>query len=163
MSVSNGQLANQTTFNQAFMSRMEDTSAIGEVDFLNETESTTPDTGAVRVAGGVGVGGNINTGGNVDAEGDIEAVGNMAAANLSGTNTGDEPRWLSDIELEGGGVDHTVNVSASIPDARFAVFQLLDNANDYETMIVTIKRTETTVRILAEGLPAGTYRLIGRG
>lgn len=35
MSVSNGQLANQTTFNSSFMSREIDTSTIGQVDLLN--------------------------------------------------------------------------------------------------------------------------------
>lgn len=42
MSVSNGQLANQTTFNNAFISRTQDSSTIGQVDLLN----TDPESGA---------------------------------------------------------------------------------------------------------------------
>lgn len=36
MSVSNGQVANQTTFNNAFVSRTVDSSTVGKVDLLNE-------------------------------------------------------------------------------------------------------------------------------
>jgi hypothetical protein len=48
-------------------------------------------------------------------------------------------------------------------DARLAIWQLKDNANDFECMFVVIKSTSSTnVRIeVGTPLPAGTYRLVG--
>lgn len=43
MSVSNGEIANQTTFNDAFMSRDSDTSTVGKVDLLNTGSATITD------------------------------------------------------------------------------------------------------------------------
>lgn len=63
MSVSNGQPANETTFNDAFPSRTDDSSVSGLFSFLNTTESTSPTTGAVKLSGGLGVAKNLNVGG----------------------------------------------------------------------------------------------------
>jgi hypothetical protein len=56
-----------------------------------------------------------------------------------------------------------VNVSAEIIDARDALWQLKDNANNFEVMGVTILATSATnVRITSNiPLPAGSYRLVG--
>ncbi|TXH08957.1 MAG: hypothetical protein E6R04_09690 [Spirochaetes bacterium] len=117
MSVANGNLANQTTFNNAFMSRTGDTSTTGAITQSNTTQSTTKDTGAIVTEGGVGIEKNLNVGGtiknadttssttkdtgaivtegglgveeNINAGGNITATGTMAGSNLSGTNTGD--------------------------------------------------------------------------
>jgi hypothetical protein len=56
-----------------------------------------------------------------------------------------------------------VNVSADITDARNAIWQLKDNANNFEVMNVTLLATSASnVRITTNvALPAGSYRLIG--
>ena len=56
-----------------------------------------------------------------------------------------------------------VDVSSEIQDARQAQWQLLDNANDFEILYVTIKMTSASnVRIETSiPLPVGSYRLIG--
>lgn len=56
-----------------------------------------------------------------------------------------------------------VDISASISDARTALWQLKDNANNFEVMGVTLLATSATnVRITTNiPLPAGSYRLVG--
>jgi len=56
-----------------------------------------------------------------------------------------------------------VDVSGSLQDARNAIFQLLDNNNDFERVQAQILATSATnVRIVTNvPLPAGSYRLIG--
>lgn len=56
-----------------------------------------------------------------------------------------------------------VNVSSEITDARLSQWQLLDNANNFEIMGVTIQITSASnVRIITNApLPAGSYRLTG--
>jgi hypothetical protein len=61
------------------------------------------------------------------------------------------------------GTDTLKDVTVSGADARFAIWQLKDNSNDFECMYVSIKATSATnVRItVSSPLPAGTYRLVG--
>lgn len=61
------------------------------------------------------------------------------------------------------GVETTKDVTISGVDARFAIWDLKDNTNDFEKMYVSIKATSSTnVRItVGSPLPAGTYRLVG--
>lgn len=61
------------------------------------------------------------------------------------------------------GSDTTKDVTVSGVDARFAIWDLKDNTNDFEKMYVSIKATSSTnVRItVGSPLPAGTYRLVG--
>jgi hypothetical protein len=61
------------------------------------------------------------------------------------------------------GTETAKNVTVSGTDARLAIWQLKDNANDFECMFVVIKSTSSTnVRIeVGTPLPAGTYRLVG--
>ena len=60
--------------------------------------------------------------------------------------------------IEGG----PINVTASISDARNAIWQLCDISNGEEVMAVPIQKAATTVTILTSvPLPAGNYRLIG--
>lgn len=115
--VMNNDLANETTFNNAFMARNDDTSTIGQVTISNTTSSTDKDTGALIIEGGLGVEENINAGGtiknastatstnkdtgaivteggvgieeNLNVGGDGGFIGTLSALNLSGTNTGD--------------------------------------------------------------------------
>lgn len=46
----------------------------GVVDIFNNTESTSPTTGALQVAGGIGVAGNLSVGGNINITGNVTTV-----------------------------------------------------------------------------------------
>lgn len=72
-------------------------------------------------------------------------------------------KYVQDQVFDGTITQLDVDVSASIEDARLAQWQLMDNASDFETMYVTIRKTSATnVRIITNvPLPAGSYRLIG--
>lgn len=65
MSVSNGQLANQTTFNDAFASKQINNSLAGIQTFSNVTNSSSTSTGALILSGGIGLAGNLYCGGNL--------------------------------------------------------------------------------------------------
>lgn len=71
-------------------------------------------------------------------------------------------KFAQDISFDGVVTTKDVDVSANITDARLAIIQLLDNANDFERIHCTIKATSTSnVRIqTTPALPAGSYRLI---
>jgi hypothetical protein len=72
-------------------------------------------------------------------------------------------KYINDESFDGVQLTKTVTVSANITDARNAVWALHDNANDFEQIFCTIKKTSATqVQIITNGaLPAGSYRLIG--
>lgn len=72
-------------------------------------------------------------------------------------------KFLSDVSFDGVVTTKDVDVSASIVDARQAIWQLRDNANDYEIIYTVIRATSASnVRIVTNAaLPAGSYRLIG--
>jgi hypothetical protein len=72
-------------------------------------------------------------------------------------------KFVSDTSWDGIITLLNVDVSASIQDARNSVWQLRDNANNFEIMYVTIlATTASNVRITTNiPLPAGSYRLIG--
>lgn len=71
-------------------------------------------------------------------------------------------KFNSDIAFDGIVTVTNVDVSANIVDARTAIIQLLDNANDFERIVASIKATSASnVRITTNvPLPAGSYRLI---
>jgi len=72
-------------------------------------------------------------------------------------------KYASDVSFDGTVTTVNVDVSAEITDARLAVWQLCDNANDFDRIYCTIKTTSASnVQITTHGaLPAGSYRLIG--
>jgi len=72
-------------------------------------------------------------------------------------------KHVSDTVWNGSDTTKDVDVSADILDAREAMWQLRDNANNFEIMGVTLKATSASnVRIeVSPALPAGSYRLIG--
>lgn len=71
-------------------------------------------------------------------------------------------KFNSDIVFDGIEAVKDVDVSSVIGDARTAIIQLLDNANDFERITASIKATSTSnVRITTNvPLTAGSYRLI---
>lgn len=76
---------------------------------------------------------------------------------------GGASKFLQDLSFSGSETLKDVTVSASITDARNAIWQLCDNSNDFERIFCSIKAmSATTVRITVNpALPAGSYRLIG--
>jgi hypothetical protein len=72
-------------------------------------------------------------------------------------------KYLNDESFDGVQTTKTVTVSASITDARNAIWALHDNANDFEQIFCTIKKISATqITITTDGaLPAGSYRLVG--
>lgn len=72
-------------------------------------------------------------------------------------------KFVADQTFDGVVTLKDVTVSAEISDARNAIWQLRDNANNFEIMYVTILATSASnVRITTNvPLPAGSYRLIG--
>lgn len=79
------------------------------------------------------------------------------------TPIGGANKFQSDTSWNGSDTTKDVNVSANITDARTAIWQLRDNANNFEIMYVKIETiSATTVRITTNvALPVGSYRLIG--
>lgn len=71
-------------------------------------------------------------------------------------------KFVSDVSFDGIVITKDVNVSAAVADARNCIIQLLDNSNDFERIVATIKATSAiNVRIETNvPLPAGSYRLI---
>lgn len=71
-------------------------------------------------------------------------------------------KYSQDQAFNGTDLTKNVDVSSVIEDARTAQYELLDNANDFEKMYVTIKATSASnIRIETTiPLPAGSYRLI---
>lgn len=71
-------------------------------------------------------------------------------------------KFVQDITFDGIVTQKDVDVSSTIVDARNAIIQLLDNSNDFERIIATVKTTSASnVRINTNvPLVAGSYRLI---
>ena len=72
-------------------------------------------------------------------------------------------KYAQDQVFDGIITQLDVDVSSEITDARLAQWQILDNANNFEIMSLTIQMTSASnVRIITNvPLPAGSYRLIG--
>lgn len=86
---------------------------------------------------------------------DLRTAGMLADAELP-------HRHIEDLSFDGSEVEKTVDVSATITNARNTHRQLQDAANDYDIVACSIKAISATqVKIEAvPALPAGTYRLI---
>ena len=71
-------------------------------------------------------------------------------------------KHVEDLTFNGTDLTKDVDVSANIVDARNAIIQLKDNANDFENIYCELRTTDAaTVRIVTTiPLAAGTYRLV---
>jgi len=72
-------------------------------------------------------------------------------------------KYQSDTSWNGSQTSQTFTVSSSLSDARTALWQLCDNANNFDRIyanIQPISATQVTVTV-GIALPAGSYRLIG--
>lgn len=124
-----------------------------------DTESTSPQTGALRVAGGLGVSGNVNIGGDVNITGTISFTGGgttVETANISIVapmifTAQDNPSNLLDFSLVGeynvGGSDKWSAVSK---DATDGVWNFVSN--------ITTKPT-TTINYAQAGLVYDTIKV----
>lgn len=72
-------------------------------------------------------------------------------------------KFQSDTSWNGTDLTKDVTVSGSITDARTAIWQFKDNANDFESISAKVQAISASViRITTNvALPAGSYRLIG--
>jgi len=71
-------------------------------------------------------------------------------------------KFVADQVFDGVQLTKDVDVSSDIQDARNCIFSLLNNANNFSKMYVTLKATSASnIRIETDApLPAGSYRLI---
>jgi len=71
-------------------------------------------------------------------------------------------KYINDEAFNGVDLTKTVDVSSNIQDARNAIVQLLDNANNFERIYCKLEAiSQTQIRITTNiALPAGSYRLI---
>ena len=68
------------------------------------------------------------------------------------------------VTWDGATSTQTYTVSADISDARFAIWELYDNANSFKKIEAEITKTATQVTVTTSvPLPIGTYTLIGVG
>lgn len=92
----NGLPVNSAVTHAEFMSRTEDTSTTGIVNFQNTTESSDPTTGAIKTAGGMGVEKSLNVGLGATVGGELIVTGettlndtlnaaNIVAVDISGS------------------------------------------------------------------------------
>jgi hypothetical protein len=72
-------------------------------------------------------------------------------------------KYVSDTAWDGSTTQQTFNVSASLADAREAIWQLKDNSNNFEIIYAKIEAISATqVRVTTNvALPAGSYKLVG--
>ena len=72
-------------------------------------------------------------------------------------------KFISDTSWDGILLTQTFTVSSTIADARNAIWQLMDNTNNFEIIFPKIEAISATqVRVTVNpALPAGSYRLIG--
>lgn len=72
-------------------------------------------------------------------------------------------KYVSDTSWNGSDTTKTVTVSGSVSDARNCIWQLRDNANNFEIMGVKITTPNATDVVVTANvaLPVGSYRLIG--
>jgi hypothetical protein len=73
-------------------------------------------------------------------------------------------KYMNDTSWDGSTTTQTFTMGAgTISDCRAAIWQLCDNANNYERIIAKIEALSATqVRVTSSpALPAGSYRLIG--
>ena len=72
---------NSAVTHAEFMSRTEDTSTTGKVDFNNTTDSTAPTDGSIHTAGGLGVEKSLNVGLNASVSGELIVAGETTLNN----------------------------------------------------------------------------------
>lgn len=105
----NGLPVNSAVTHAEFMSRTEDTSTTGSVNFQNVTESTSSTTGAIKTAGGLGVAKSLNVGLDAEIGGTLTVQTNL---DVNGVATVVGTLNTADIAASGN-INTTLDMSAS--------------------------------------------------
>jgi hypothetical protein len=98
---------NSAVTHAEFISRTEDSSTTGNVDFLKPTQSTAATNGAIHTTGGAGVEKNLNVGENLGVVGTSQFTGQVNAQVISATGI------LSSGNINAAGDLNSTNVNAS--------------------------------------------------
>lgn len=79
----------------------------------------------------------------------------MAPKSLINSSYSSDSSWSGETTKD-------INVSGSISDARLAMWQVLDNANDFERMMISIKTPSASIVRISTDFPlTGSFRLVG--
>lgn len=142
MSVSNGEIANQDTFNNAFASKQNNNTLDGIQTLINATQATTTGTGALVIAGGLGLGGNAFVGGLLDVFGTV---------NIQDGTESTTPATGS-VKLAGGlGVTKNINAGGNIVATGTMSASNLSGSNSGDVTVGTFSATPSAQGISIVG------------
>jgi len=155
----NGLPVNSAVTHAEFMSRTEDTSTTGAVNFQNTTDSSDPTTGAIKTAGGAGVAKSLNVGENASVGGELI---------VSGETTLNDTLNASAI-VSGGNINTTANMNAVDVNATGAVTALIEvitplitaTTADIDTLNLTNALTVPSITVTADAVIDGNLTVNG--
>ena len=155
----NGLPANSAITHAEFMSRTEDTSTTGIVNFQNTTDSTSTTTGAIKTAGGAGVAKSLNVGENASVGGELI---------VSGETTLNDTLNASAI-VSDGNINTTANMNAVDVNATGAVTALIEvitplitaTTADIDTLNLTNALTVPSITVTADAVIDGNLTVNG--
>lgn len=155
----NGLPVNSAVTHAEFMSRTEDTSTTGSVNFQNTTDSSDPTTGAIKTAGGLGVAKSLNVGQNTSIGGELI---------VSGETTLNDTLNASAI-LSDGNINTTANMNAVDVNATGAVTALIEvitplitaTTADIDTLNLTNALTVPSLNVTADTVIGGNLTVNG--
>lgn len=148
MSVSNGQLANQTTFNTAFMSRTVDTSTAGKVDLANAAAASGATvTNAQREINGLGAYTGRASGGTFDstptyANNNVVENGDTLTQAISeldaefSPTSGSLASRAGRTSISNGSATLAVTFSTAFADALYVIDHCLENTTDADPIFL---------------------------
>lgn len=142
MSVSNGQIANATTFNNAFGSKQNANTWDLDQTFSDATQSNSTATGAIKVVGGVGIAKNLYVGGLLDL------VGTFAVAD----GTDSTSSTTGSVKLAGGlGVVKNINAGGNITATGTVLGSNLSGSNSGDVAVGSFSNTPSAQGISIAG------------
>ena len=155
----NGLPVNSAVTHAEFMSRTEDTSTTGAVNFQNTTDSSDPTTGAIKTAGGAGVAKSLNVGENASVGGELI---------VSGETTLNDTLNASAI-VSDGNINTTANMNAVDVNATGAVTALIEvitplitaTTADIDTLNLTNALTVPSITVTADAVIDGNLTVNG--
>ena len=150
---------NSAVTHAEFMSRTEDTSTTGAVNFQNVTDSSDPTTGAIKTAGGLGVAKSLNVGQNTSIGGELI---------VSGETTLNDTLNASAI-LSDGNINTTANMNAVDVNATGAVTALIEvitplvsaTTANIDTLNLTNALTVPSLTVTADTVIGGNLTVNG--
>ncbi len=150
---------NSAVTHAEFMSRTEDTSTTGAVNFQNVTDSSDPTTGAIKTAGGLGVAKSLNVGLSASIGGELI---------VSGETTLNDTLNASAI-LADGNINTTANMNALDVNATGAVTALIEvitplvsaTTANIDTLNLTNALTVPSLTVTADTVIGGNLTVNG--